>query len=129
MGSIKKPYLPEEDIKLFICDKSAEDINNSFPSYESKNVLKGINTHPDMSVCPLYDGDIIVSKESFEYYKKLSNSEINVIKGKNEIKKDYPFDIAFNAVIISGILFHNLKYTDRGIINAKYVVRQEDTRA
>ena len=24
--------------------------------------------------------------------------------------------IAFNVVIISGILFHNLKYTDRGIV-------------
>lgn len=117
MSIIKRPYLPEEDVSLFICDKSVADIKNSFSSYESKNVLKGINTHPDMSVCPLYDGDIIVSQESFEYYKQLSTFGINVIKGENDIKKEYPLDIAFNAVLISGILFHNLKYTDRGILN------------
>ena len=50
------------------------------------------------------------------YYKKILPESLNIIKGENDLKKEYPFDIALNAVIIDGKLFHNLKYTDKALL-------------
>lgn len=118
MKPVKKPYLPDGDVLLFVCDRAInEKIENSFLSFEEKSVLSGINTHPDMTLCPLYNGDIVVSKDSYEYYKKLSSYGLNIIKGESELKKDYPFDIAYNALVLDKKLFHNIKYTDKVILD------------
>lgn len=118
MKLVKSPHLPEGVASLFMCDRSInKKLENSFLSFEHENVLNGINTHPDMTFCPLYDGDAVVCKEGYEYYKKLTEYGFNIIKGENVLKKEYPFDIAYNVVLLNGKLFHNLKYTDKAILD------------
>ncbi|MBR4892852.1 MAG: hypothetical protein IKZ35_02595 [Clostridia bacterium] len=116
MKIIKNPYLPQNEVSLFVYDKTIEFLKDGFKSYEDKNVLKGINTHPDMTLCPLFNGDVVVSPESYSYYSKLSSFGLNIIKGETTLKKDYPFDIAYNLVILGNKLFHNLKYTDKAVL-------------
>lgn len=116
MNVIKKPHLPDYDVSLFVCDNVLNSGSNFLPSFTLSDVLFGINSHPDMSVCPLFDGDVIVAKEGYCYYKKILPESLNIIKGENDLKKEYPFDIALNAVIIDGKLFHNLKYTDKALL-------------
>ncbi len=116
MNIIENPHLPKDDVSLFICDNTLNLGNNFLPSFALSDVLFGINSHPDMSICPLYNGDVVVAKEGYDYYKKILPASLNVIKGENDLKKDYPFDIAFNVVILNGKLFHNLKYTDKAIL-------------
>lgn len=113
---IKNPYLPKEGVSLFLCDNHIINLNNSFASFTHPDILNGINTHPDMTLCPLYNGDVLVCKKGYDYYKKLETFGINVIKGENDIEKNYPFDIAYNVVIIDNKLFSNTKNTDKGII-------------
>ena len=116
MYVIRKPHLPKEEVALFICDNTVNSGSNFLPSFTLSDVLFGINSHPDMSICPMFDGDVIVAKEGYDYYKKNLPKCLNIIKGENDLKKDYPFDIALNVVIIDGKLFHNLKYTDKAIL-------------
>ncbi|MBQ4109478.1 MAG: hypothetical protein IJC74_01210 [Clostridia bacterium] len=120
MSFITKPYLPENKISHAVCDRNFKgEINGVtlIPSYCDKTVLSGIDTHPDMSICPLGDGFFAVSKNSFEYYTELfSGLSVKLLKGENSLKSDYPYDIAMNAVILNGCLFHNLEYTDKAIL-------------
>jgi len=71
MNVIKKPHLPDYDVSLFVCDNVLNSGSNFLPSFTLSDVLFGINSHPDMSVCPLFDGDVIVAKEGYCYYKKI----------------------------------------------------------
>ena len=126
MNFIKNPHLPEGEVTLFLKDRCADNIklNNLKDAYCHGNILSGINTHPDMTFCSLKDGDAVVAKEGYDYYKKLlSPYGFNIIKGENETKKEYPYDISLNCVIIDNKLFHYLDYTDKAII--KYCEKNE----
>jgi len=112
---LKNPYLPENEISLFICDPHS-GMKKGFSSYTHLSVLNGINTHPDMTLCPLFSNDVAVCPESYSHYKPLEDYGVNLIKGSTTLKKEYPFDIAYNLVILKGKLFHNLKYTDKVIL-------------
>ena len=120
MGVIIKPYLPGNKISYAICDRNfAEKISDVtiIPSYRENGILSGIDTHPDMSICPLGKEFFAVSKNSFDYYRKLLyNLPVKLIKGENDLKSNYPYDIAINVVILNGCLFHNLMYTDKAIL-------------
>jgi hypothetical protein len=70
-----------------------------------------------MTFCPLYNKDVVVSASSYDYYKNhLNKYGYNIIKGENTEKKEYPFDIACNCVILNNKLFHNINYTDKAIL-------------
>lgn len=116
MNVIKNPHLPSDEVTLFLCDNTLNLGSGYLPSFSLPSVLLGINSHPDMSFCPLYNGDVVVSKTGYDYYKKILPECLNLIKGENDLKKEYPFDIAYNVVIIDGKLYGNLKYTDKAII-------------
>lgn len=116
---IEKPHLPERDVSLFLIDKNAENVklDNLIEAYGHDNLLSGIDSHPDMTFCPLYNGECVVAKEAFDYYSEmLSPYGLKVISGENDISENYPYDIAYNCVLLNGKLFHNIKYTDRAII-------------
>lgn len=118
MDFVENMGLPYRDVALFICDRMCKisDLRTVVPSYMHSNILDGISSHPDMTFCHLGGNKCVVAKEAYEYYKEyLSPYGIEIIKGKNEIKKEYPYDISLNCVIINNILFHKLKYTDDAI--------------
>jgi len=128
MKLTEKPHIPKGKCTLLIADRT----NNLIPkndaeiiyTCESNKILPGINTHPDMQVCHLGGGDIVVCEEFFDYYNNaLTPRGFNVIKGENTISPDYPSDIAYNCVILKDTLYHKLSHTDRSIL--EYAERKQ----
>lgn len=74
---------------------------------------KGVSTHADMLVFNGKRG-LFVHADYYGENKELFDSlGVNVIKTDENIDKDYPNDILFNAVVTGEILFSNTEYTSR----------------
>lgn len=76
---------------------------------KQKQLYSAVDGHADLQLVKV-GNDIIVSKENFNYYKKLINSDLKC--GDSELKAEYPFDIAYNAAIFGKYAVHYFKYTD-----------------
>lgn len=82
----------------------------------NKNVLKGLDTHPDILVHPLPSGDLVVDKDNFEYYKEIFRDK-KIIPSHSSLAAKYPGDIHLNAFAFKNIFVHNLKHTDQVILD------------
>ena len=82
----------------------------------NKNVLKGLDTHPDILVHPLSSGDLVVYRDNIEYYKEIFKDK-NVIPSSSKLSAKYPGDIHLNAFAFKKIFIHNLKHTDQAILD------------
>lgn len=61
---------------------------------------------------------VIVHKDiDKNFLKKLKEFSINYIFSNNSLENKYPNDIILNALITENFLMHNLKYTDKAILN------------
>lgn len=127
--------MPENTVTLSIIDRNFNTINqylkNTVITKELVNVLDGIDTHPDMCICPLGDNLLVVEPTVYEYYfNLLKNYGFELIKGESILSKNYPYDIAYNCVILNNILFHKLSHTDNKIIEyaEKFNFKKVDVR-
>lgn len=80
-------------------------------------LLKGEAQHTDLIFHKLDDDNIVV--EPTVYDKICNNSifkNIKLIKGLTPLSSNYPGNIAYNVLRIGNYAFHNLKYTDKTII-------------
>ncbi|MDU2374385.1 MAG: hypothetical protein E7D52_07525 [Peptoniphilus harei] len=82
----------------------------------NKNVLKGLDTHPDILVHPLSSGDLVVYRDNIEYYKEIFKDK-NVIPSSSKLSAKYPGDIHLNAFVFKNFFIHNLKHTDQVILD------------
>ena len=122
MKHLHTPFLPTDAVSLFVADNRCgiylEGKYNYIPSFSCQNIMPQIASHPDMTLCYLGKKTVVVEKSSYNYYSSvLTPYGFNVIEGKSELNYKYPYDIAFNCVILSGMLFHKLEYTEPKILN------------
>lgn len=82
----------------------------------NKNVLKGLDSHPDILVHQLLSGDLVVDRDNLEYYKEIFKDK-NVIPSSSKLSAKYPSDIHLNAFAFKKIFIHNLKHTDQVILD------------
>lgn len=82
----------------------------------SKNLLKGLDTHPDILVHPLPSGELVVDRENLEYYKKIFPDK-NILPSHSILSKKYPKDVALNAFTFKNYFIHNLKFTDKVLLD------------
>ncbi|MBS6535003.1 DUF6873 family GME fold protein [Peptoniphilus harei] len=82
----------------------------------NKNVLKGLDTHPDILVHPLSSGDLVVYRDNIEYYKEIFKDK-NVIPSSSKLSAKYPGDIHLNAFVFKNFFIHNLKHKDQVILD------------
>lgn len=82
----------------------------------NKNILKGLDTHPDILVHPLPSGDLVVDRDNFEYYKEIFPDK-KIIPSHSSLTGKYPGDIHLNAFTFKKIFIHNLKHTDQVILD------------
>ena len=82
----------------------------------NKNLMKGLDTHPDILVHPLPNGEIVVDRDNLEYYKKIFPDK-NLIPSQSKLSKKYPRDVALNAFTFKNYFIHNLKYTDEVLLD------------
>ncbi len=82
----------------------------------NKNVLEGLDTHPDILVHPLPNGDLVVDRDNFDYYKEIFGDK-KIIPSQSSLAAKYPRDIHLNAFAFKNFFIHNLKHTDQAILD------------
>ena len=82
----------------------------------NKNVLEGLDTHPDILVHPLPKVDLVVDRDNFDYYKEIFKDK-KVLSSHSSLSAKYPRDIHLNAFAFKNFFIHNLKYTDQVILD------------
>ncbi|KHO33203.1 DUF6873 family GME fold protein [Clostridium tetani] len=72
-----------------------------------------ISGHPDILIHVLDEKNLILHKDiDKEFIKKLKNLKFNIKLSKNSLSSSYPMNIGLNAVNLSNVFIHSLKYTD-----------------
>ena len=82
----------------------------------NKNLLKGLDTHTDILVHPLPKGEIVVDRDNLEYYKNIFPDK-KILPSHSILSKEYPKDVSLNAFTFKNYFIHNLKYTDKFLLN------------
>lgn len=82
----------------------------------NKNLLKGLDTHTDILVHPLSKGELVVDRDNFEYYKKFFPDK-KILPSHSSLSKKYPKDVPLNALTFKNYFIHNLKYTDKVLLD------------
>lgn len=95
--------------------KKLEKYGKIIRTKKNKKVMEGLNTHPDILVHPLPNGNIIVDRDNFMYYESLLTG-IKVIKSESHLDEKYPRDVPLNAFTFKNYFIHNLKYTDKKLL-------------
>ena len=102
-----------------ISEKSLNTLKNLgykiIKTQKETSVSEAICGHPDIVLCKLKNHDCVAETTFCGFLA--DKTECNVIEGKSLLKKDYPFDIAYNAALVGNNLFCNEKYTDISILN------------
>lgn len=100
-------------------EESAEKLKKYGQVVRSKantRVLEGLDTHPDILVHPLPNGDLVVDRDNFDYYKEIFKDK-KIIQSYSSLSAKYPGDIHLNAFAFKNIFIHNLKHTDQVILD------------
>lgn len=82
----------------------------------NKNLLRGLDTHPDILTHPLPSGGIVVDRDNFEYYKKIFPDK-KILPSHSILSKEYPKDVPQNAFTFKNYFIHNLKFTDKVLLD------------
>lgn len=82
----------------------------------NKNLMKGLDTHTDILVHQLPSGELVVDRENFEYYKKIFPDK-NILPSHSILSKKYPKDAPLNAFSFKNYFIHNLKFTDKVLLD------------
>ncbi|CAK9331068.1 DUF6873 family GME fold protein [Thermoanaerobacter kivui] len=115
------PFVPVDEVKYVVIDGREKEIGNSLTKlsigviYTEKcnDLYDAISFHPDILIHPLGDGEVIIAPNvSNSFIQKLKQIGLNVRLGQTYLKRNYPYNIAYNVARLGNIAFHNLKYTD-----------------
>ncbi|MFT4143825.1 MAG: hypothetical protein QM644_05165, partial [Mobilitalea sp.] len=71
-----------------------------------------INSHPDLVISIIDDTLIVDEHANIEIFKQLDTLGVPYVLGNSMLSVAYPNDIAYNAVITSDYLIHNLNHTN-----------------
>ena len=100
-------------------EKSAEklkDYGEVVRTCANKNLLRGLDTHTDILVHPLPIGELVVDRDNLEYYKNIFPDK-KVIPSNSILEKEYPKDVPLNAFTFKNYFIHNLKFTDKVLLD------------
>lgn len=82
------------------------------------NLYKAIDGHTDIQVNILDTNTIIINKNiNLTFKELLKTKNINFIESCTTLSEKYPNNIPLNAYITDNYLIHNLKFTDKKILD------------
>jgi len=85
---------------------------------ENSNIAySAISSHPDIYYCQLTDNLIIAPNSSAEIIKNFTSYNIKFTIGNQNVGEKYPATSHYNAVVTSKFLIHNIKHTDKSILD------------
>lgn len=119
---IKNPNLPKEQVKSVLIDFRAAEAEKGLEKLgikvhktpELNIAYPSICGHPDILFHQLDSLTAVTVPQAAVYFQNIF-PENKIISG-NQISGTYPFNIAYNIARIDNIAFHNVKYTDKTII-------------
>lgn len=80
----------------------------------SNNLYEAVSGHPDMLMHIIDDKNIIVHQDmNIDFIDILKSLNYNVLLSFNKLVDKYPYDIILNAVNLKNFFMHNIKYTDK----------------
>ena len=82
----------------------------------NKKLLKGLDSHTDILVHPLPSGELVVDRDNLEYYKKIFPDK-KILPSHSSLSKKYPKDVPLNAFTFKNYFIHNLKFTDKVLLD------------
>lgn len=122
----KEPFIVNEELclalvdKRITCDMELELKKRNIEIIKTigcEELYEAIKYHPDICVCNLGNGNIVVAPNVYDYYyNALKGKGFNIIKGESYIKDKYPFNIHYNVCIFGKYALHNFKYTELNIL-------------
>ena len=121
------PFIPQNNVSLILVDKRIpKDMEyelrkrniDIIKTCECEETYEAIKYHPDICVCNLGKGNIVVAPNVYDYYAKaLKKYNFNIIEGKEYIKNKYPYNIQYNVAIFGNYAIHNFQYTEKTILD------------
>ena len=122
MKFMKSSFIPSKKINLALVDNRVpknilQNLNklniNIIKTTKCDETYDAISCHPDICVIKLYDNDILVAPNVYDYYNEiLKPYGFNVIRGNSHICSKYPNNVQYNVAILGNKVIHNFKYTD-----------------
>ncbi len=111
---------------LIIIDKRAPDEAKqnladygSLVEFETDGIVyEAISGHTDIFFCQTPEVLIVAPNTPNYFIDILISNKINFKKGFNKLGEKYPETSSYNALVTADYLIHNLKTTDKEIINA-----------
>ncbi|MFR6449088.1 MAG: DUF6873 family GME fold protein [Peptoniphilus grossensis] len=101
---------PEKSLKIL------KEYGKIVRTKSNKNLMKGLDTHPDILLHPLPSGELVVDRDNLEYYKKIFPDK-NILPSHSCLSKKYPKDVPLNAFTFKNYFIHNLKFTDKVLLD------------
>ena len=86
------------------------------PADYIRGIDPSVAGHPDMQLLKIGDR-LIVSPQSYEYYKKFIPSE-KLVCGKTCVQGKYPEYTAYNVALSGNFALHNFKVTDPVVLES-----------
>lgn len=84
---------------------------------KDNNLYEAINGHTDIQLNILNKNTIIINKNiNLSFKELLKTKNINFIESDSTLSSKYPSNISLNAYITDNYLVHNLKFTDKKIL-------------
>ena len=84
---------------------------------KDNNLYEAINGHTDIQLNILNKNTIIINKNiNLSFKELLKTKNINFIESNSTLSSKYPSNISLNAYITDNYLVHNLKFTDKKIL-------------
>lgn len=76
-------------------------------------------THPDMQLCKIAHHDFICAPDMDKNILfTLNYGGLRLFEGNTKLSRKYPYNIAYNVLIVGMLFFHNLHYTDPVLFDA-----------
>ena len=85
---------------------------------KDNNLYEAINGHTDIQLNILNKNTIIINKNiNLSFKELLKTKNINFLESNSTLSSKYPSNISLNAYITDNYLVHNLKFTDKKILD------------
>ena len=85
---------------------------------KDNNLYEAINGHTDIQLNILNKNTLIINKNiNLSFKELLKTKNINFIESDSALSSKYPSNISLNAYITDNYLVHNLKFTDKKILD------------
>lgn len=101
---------PEKSLKIL------KEYGKIVRTKSNKNLMKGLDTHTDILLHPLPSGELVVDRDNLEYYKKIFPDK-KILPSHSILSKKYPKDVPLNAFTFKNYFIHNLKFTDKVLLD------------